>query len=162
MISATNKMQQNLFYLFFYACFTCFWWQFRPSSGVLWLYMQLSGKMYRLWGLMPTGDTDWIELHPIYVTGRQQTAESVHCFKKLYIQSKFSWRWTKLSPETYRASLKESIKQILLNFWLLITFVIFSEHGLEICLQWLKKTKKGFGQYSLSPSQVINPPSREC
>jgi len=53
--------------------------------------------------------------HPMCVTGRQQTAESVHCSKKLYIQSKCSWRWAKLSPATCRASLKESIKQMLLH-----------------------------------------------
>jgi len=69
MISATKKMQQNLFYWF----------------------------------------------HPVCVTGRQQTAESVHCSKKLFIQSKCSRRWAKLSLETCRASLKESIKQILLH-----------------------------------------------
>jgi len=45
--------------------------------------------------------------------GRQQTAQSVHCSKKLYIQSKYSWRWAKPSPETCRASLRESIKHIL-------------------------------------------------
>ena len=51
----------------------------------------------------------------ICVTGWQQTAELEHCSKKLYKQSKCSWRWAKLSPETCRASLKESIKQILLH-----------------------------------------------
>jgi len=30
---------------------------------------------------------------------------AVHCSKKLYIQSKCSWRCAKLSPETRRASL---------------------------------------------------------
>ena len=33
----------------------------------------------------------------------------------LYIQPKYSWRWAKLSPKTCTASLKESIKQILLH-----------------------------------------------
>jgi len=55
------------------------------------LFIQLSETMYRLCCLLPTGDTDWTELfHPICVTGRQQTAESVHCSKKLYVQSKCS------------------------------------------------------------------------
>ena len=57
--------------------------------------------------------TDWI--YPVCVTGRQQTAEPVHCFKQLYIQSKCAWRWAKLSPETCITRLKETIKQILLH-----------------------------------------------
>ena len=55
------------------------------------------------------------QYHPICVTGRQQTAGSVHCSKNLYVQSKCSWRWAKLSPETCTAILKESIKQMLLH-----------------------------------------------
>jgi len=33
----------------------------------------------------------------------------------VYIRSKCSWRWVKLSPETCIASLKESVKQILVH-----------------------------------------------
>jgi len=50
------------------------------------------------------------------VTCRQQTARSVHYSKKKpYVQSESCWRWTKLSSETCRTSLKESIKEILLH-----------------------------------------------
>ena len=68
------------------------------------LYIQLFGTMYQLRCLLPSGDTS-----------PQQTADSVHCSKKLYIQLNCSWRWTKLSSETRRASLKESMKQMLLH-----------------------------------------------
>ena len=53
--------------------------------------------------------------HRDCVTGRQQTAQSVLCSEKLYIQSKCSRRWAKLSRETCRESLKESVIQILLH-----------------------------------------------
>ena len=66
--------------------------------------------------------------HPKCVTGRQQTAESVHCSKKLYIQSKSSWKWAKLSPETCIASLKESIKQNLLH--LVVSDIIVSSEAI--------------------------------
>jgi hypothetical protein len=76
-----------------------------------------SFTMYRLCCLLPTGDTDWMELSSNQsvspVDSRQQSRYIVP--KKLYIQSKCSWRWANLSPETCRASLKESIKQILLH-----------------------------------------------
>ena len=43
-------------------CSTCFGWQFRPSSGALWLYIQLFGTMYQLCCLLLTGDTDWMDI----------------------------------------------------------------------------------------------------
>ena len=95
MISATNKMQQS-----------CFDDSFK-------LALNVSGNSFA--HLQEHFVLDGTEFHPICVTGRQQTAESVLCSIKLYIQSKCSWRWTKLSPETCRASLKESTKQMLLH-----------------------------------------------
>ena len=68
------------------------------------LYIQFFGKMHRLCCLLSTG-----------VTGRLQTAESVHFSKNCMYSQSAPWRWAKLSPETCRASLKESIKQILLH-----------------------------------------------
>ena len=47
-ISVTNKMEQNLFCWFFYACCTCFGRQFCPSSGALWLYVHFFWTTYRL------------------------------------------------------------------------------------------------------------------
>jgi hypothetical protein len=59
---------------------------------------------------------------------------AVHCFKNLYIQSKCSWTWAKLSPETWRAGLKESIKRNLLHL------VGYSYHcavcGRSVVLYW--------------------------
>ena len=79
-----------------------------------------------------------------------------HCSKKLYIESKCSWIWAKLSPGICRASLKESIKQILLHlvgYWcrynllgfrskLILTFVIYlvlslTEFDFKICKTFL-------------------------
>ena len=54
----------------------------------------------------PVTQVGWNQFYPTCVTGRQQTAEKVHCSDKLYIQSKCSWRWAKLSPETCRASFR--------------------------------------------------------
>ena len=107
MISATKKMQQNLFYWFFYACSTCFAHLQEHFDCVYSFLEQCTESAVCCWPVTQVG----------CVTGRRQTADSVRCSKKLYIQSKCSWRWAKYSPETCRESLKESIKEMLLQIW---------------------------------------------
>jgi len=46
------------------------------------------------------------QFHPICVSGRQQTAQSVHCSQNLYIQSKCSWRWGKTFARNMYGKLK--------------------------------------------------------
>ena len=87
----------------------CFIDSFRLALHVLgdsFAHLQEHFVYTAFWNNVPTllSVADW-----------QQTGESVLFSKKLYIQSKCSWRWAKLSPKTCRASLKESIKQILLH-----------------------------------------------
>jgi hypothetical protein len=49
---------------------------------------------------------------------------AMHCSKKLYIQSKCSRRWEKLSPDTCRAGLKGSIKtKLAVSCWLLTSLL---------------------------------------
>ena len=71
------------------------------------------------WNNVPillSGANRWYRLDGIQIQSvSPQAVESFQCSKKLYIQSECSWRWVKLSPETCRASIKESIKQILLH-----------------------------------------------
>ena len=94
LISATNKMQQILFYWFFSACSTRFGRQFSPSSGALWSIYSFSEQCIdSAVCCRPVTQVGWnsiqpvspVEFHPTCVTGRQQTAESVHCSEKLYI-----------------------------------------------------------------------------
>ena len=93
-------------------CLYSFLEQFTDSAVCCWPVTKIGWNPICL---LSTGATDWMEFHPICVTGQQQTAELVYCSKKLYIHSKCSWRWAKLSPETCRAVLKDSIKQSLLH-----------------------------------------------
>jgi len=96
-------------------------------TSTFWLYIQL--LVYNAPILLPTGDKVETVRVPAQ-TCHQLAAISVHWTKIVYTVKKCSWRWTSLSPETYKTDSNRSINENCCILHLTSYIVVLIMHGL--------------------------------
>ena len=112
MISATNKMQQNFVILILLKL------DLHVSAHS---FAYLQEHFSCVYSFLEQCTDCAVCCRQVTQIGKQQTAQSVLCFKKLYIWSKCSLRWAKLSSETCRTIFKRINKtNFVASCWLLI------------------------------------------